>query len=121
MFEVEINGKKHKADVTFYTAYVYEAEFGSKLVQDYMQGADYDEAEVDGEKVAVVKFETIDWMTVMRVLWAAMKTAKDSTPPFEEWMRKAGGADLWDIRSYLDSAITECFFRSLGGGAEGER
>lgn len=120
MFEVEINGKKHKADVTFYTAYIYEAEFQSKLVQDYMGGADYDETEVEGEKVAVVRFDTIDWLTIMRILWAALKTAKESTPPFEEWLKKAGGANLWEVRSDLDNAITECFFRSLGGGEDGE-
>lgn len=120
MFEVEINGEKQKAEVTFYTAWLYEQEFGAKLVQDYMQGADYEEAEMGGEKVAVVKFDTIDWMTIVRILWAAVKTADESAPPFEEWMKKAGGANLWDARTDLDKAISECFFRSLGRGAEGQ-
>ena len=112
MFEVEINGKKQKADVTFYTAWLYEAEFQSKLVQDYMGGQDYDEIESDGEKLAVVKFESIDWVTMTKVLWAALKTANEKTPPYEKWIRTAGGSNLWDIRGELDSAITDCFFRT---------
>ena len=120
MFEVTINGKKHKADVTFYTALLYEAEFQSKLIQDYMGGQDYDEVDdADGGKLAIVKFDTIDWVVITRILWAALKTAKESTPPYEQWLKKAGGANLWDARNDLDEAISDCFFRSESSGAEG--
>lgn len=113
MFEVELNGKKVKADVTFYTAWVYEAEFQSKLVQDYMKSQSYTESE-DGEggKVLLVDFESVDWLTITRVLWAAIKTAKESTPGYEDWIRKTGGADFLSVRSDLDKAISDCFFRS---------
>jgi len=113
MFEVTIDGKKVKAEVTFYTAWLYEAEFQSKLIQDYMEGQEYEEeTDEDGTSIAVVKFDSIDWMTMTRILWAAIKTAKDSTPPYEQWLRKAGGANLWDARAALDAAITDCFFRT---------
>ena len=120
MFEVEINGKKQKADMSFYTAWLYESEFNSKLVQDYTGGAEYEEADVDGRKVAVVDFGSIDWVVIMRILWAAIKTAKESTPPFDEWLKKSRDANLWDIRNDLDAAITDCFFRASAGGAEGQ-
>lgn len=119
MFEVEINGVKHSAEVSFYTAWLYESEFQSKLIQDYMKGQDYDEVKVeDGNAVAIVNFDSIDWLTITKVLWAAIKTAEDSTPSYEKWMRESGNANLWDARNDLDSAISDCFFRSLGAGAE---
>lgn len=119
MFEVSIDGKKVKADVTFYTAWLYEAEFQSKLIQDYMDGQEYDEAtDGEGNPIAIVKFESIDWMTMTKILWAAIKTVKDSTPPYEQWMRKASGANLWDARADLDAAITDCFFRAETAGEE---
>lgn len=119
MFEVEINGETRKAEVSFYTAWLYESEFQSKLIQDYMKCQDFDEITSDGGRaIALVKFDSIDWLTVTRVLWAAMKTADESTPPYERWMRETGNANLWDARNELDSAITDCFFRSLDTRAE---
>ena len=119
MFEVEINGAKHKAEISFYTAWLYESEFQSKLIQDYMKGQDFDEVTNEGGMaVAVVKFDSIDWVTVTKILWAAIKTAEESTPPFEKWLRESGNANLWDARNEIDSAITDCFFRSLDTRAE---
>ena len=118
MFEVVINGEKTKAEVTFYTAWLYEAEFQSKLIQDYMGGQEFDEVGEGDDAFAIVKFDSIDWMTMTRVLWAAIKTAKESTPSYEQWIRKAGGANLWNARASLDEAITDCFFRSEAAGEE---
>ena len=119
MFEVVVNGKKTKAEVTFYTAWIYEAEFQSKLIQDYMGGQEFDEVgDENGSSIAIVKFDSIDWLTMTRVLWAAIKTAKDSTPSYEQWIRKAGGSNLWEARASLDEAITDCFFRSEAAGEE---
>lgn len=118
MFEVVINGKKQKADVTFYTAWLYEAEFQSKLIQDYMGGQEYEEVGEGADSVALIKFDSIDWLTMTKILWAALKTAKDTTPPYEHWIKKAGGANLWEARADLDAAISDCFFRTEAAGEE---
>ena len=34
MFEVSINGKKKMAEVSFYTAQLYESEFRKDIIQD---------------------------------------------------------------------------------------
>ena len=118
MFEVSIDGKQVKAEVTFYTAWLYEAEFGKDLISDFygvqdltpIVSADNDEFKVD--------FTKVNWLAATRVLWAAIKTAKASTPAYQEWMRKTQGVDTWTVRQKLDEAITECFFRAEAAGEE---
>lgn len=127
MFEVELNGETFRGEVSFYTALLYEQEFKRKMVQDYMNGQDYRQLpkldaegnEVKGESVLVLDFESIDWLVVMRVLWAALKTASDDVAPFEAWMRGVTDADLWDVRNLLDPLVADCFFRSAASGAQG--
>ena len=68
MFTVEIDGKAAKAEVTFYTAYIYEAEFKSDLIQDLfgVQTADPTvgfNVEDDGDG-ATVKVVSIDFTKI---------------------------------------------------------
>lgn len=112
MFEVSINGKQVKAEVTFYTAWLYEAEFGKDLISDFYGVQDLSPMVSNDEGEFRVDFTKVNWLAATRALWAAVKTAKATTPAYEEWMRKTQGIDTWLVRQRLDEAIAECFFRS---------
>lgn len=124
MFEIEINGQKKKAEVSFKTAFLYEAEFGKDIIQDFF-GVVSDEnnsalgfetvKDDSGEEVEVIAridFTKINWLATIRVLWAAMKTADPSTKPFDAWSSKIDGVDMMGVRIAVAEAMNDCFFRS---------
>jgi len=117
MFEIEINGKQVKAEVSFYTAVIYEQEFMSDMLQDFfgVQKAD-SPIDVDGDSIIKIDFTKINWASAMKVLWAAVKTANDSTAAYSTWMKKAKGANMWLIREQLADEISDCFFRAEPAG-----
>jgi hypothetical protein len=118
MFEVSVNGKTEKADVSFYTAWLYENEFHADLISDFYGVQDMSPiASSDGDSYKV-DFTKVNWMAATRVLWAALKTASQSTPPYPEWMKSTRGVDTYTLRQQLDEAIADCFFRP--GTAEPE-
>lgn len=112
MFEISIDGKMVKAEVTFYTAWLYEAEFGKDLISDFYGVQDLSPVVSANDDEFKVDFTKVNWLAATRVLWAAIKTAKTNTPAYQEWMRKTQGIDTWTVRQKLDEAITECFFRT---------
>ena len=125
MFTVDINGVKHDAKVTFYTAQLYELEFRADLIQDLfgIQTAEQSiefEAEGEGEertvRVARIDFTKVSWAAVMKVLWAAIKTAEPSTPSYAQWTKGASGVNLWLVQEQVGEEVSDCFFRS--GAAE---
>ncbi|MBQ9005962.1 MAG: hypothetical protein IJ092_06280 [Atopobiaceae bacterium] len=124
MFEVSIDGKKMKAEVSTLTAVLYESEFRKDLLTDFFGDIlktteQVQVKEVDGEQVVVnVDFEKINWMAALRVLWAAVKTADESAPSFHEWSRKTKGLDLWGIRDELAGEVADCFFRAQAAEEE---
>lgn len=113
MFTVEFKEGTYDAEVTFYTALLYEQEFSKDMLQDFfgVQGIDGPIA-ADGDSIITIDFTKVNWEASMKALWAAMKTADPSTPSFSEWMKNAKGANLWLIREQLAGEISECFFRS---------
>lgn len=118
MFEVSIDGKPVKAEVTFYTAWLYEAEFCKDLISDFYGVQDLNPViSMDDEEFSI-DFTKVNWLAATRVLWAAVKTAKPSTPAYAEWMKKTQGVDTWTVRQQLDEAITECFFRTEAAAEE---
>lgn len=119
MFKVEIDGKQVKADVTFYTAWIYEAEFGKDLISDFYGVQDTSPIfSMEGDDVVKVDFTKVSWLAATRVLWAAIKTATKSTPAYEQWMKGTKGVDTWTLRQQLDEAISDCFFRSEAAAEE---
>ena len=119
MFEVEIGGKKRKAAVTFYTAQVYEMEFGSDLIQDFLGVVGTDSLiETDGESIAKIDFTKTNWTGAMKALWAALKTADDKLPGYTQWSRKVSGVNLWLAQDQLGYEISDCFFRADTAGEE---
>ena len=120
MFDLEIGGKKVKAKVTFYTAQLYEAEFRSDLISDFF-GVQEDQSiiEVEDGAIAKIDFTKTNWLATAKVLWAAVKTAKESTPGYAQWMKNTSGLNLWLVREQLASEVSDCFFRS-GSAEEGD-
>lgn len=112
MFEVSIDGKTVSGEVTFYTAWLYENEFRKDLISDFYGVQDLSPVVSMDDDEFKVDFTKVNWLAATRVLWAAVKTADDSTPSYNAWMRKTQGVDTWVVRQKLDEAISECFFRS---------
>lgn len=120
MFEFSVDGKQVKAEVTFYTAYLYEAEFKSDLIKDLFGTQDFEpEIEVSDEKLVKVNFTKTNWNAVGKALWAAVKTADDSTPGYAAWMKRTKGLNMWLVGMLLSDEVADCFFRAEAAG-EGE-
>ena len=119
MFDVSIDGKPVKADVSFYTAWLYESEFNADLISDFYGVQDMKPIATADDGEFRVDFTRVNWTAATRVLWAAIKTADQSTPGYREWMKSARGIDSYTLRIQLDEAIADCFFRA-GGAEEGE-
>lgn len=118
MFEVSIDGKKHKADITFYTAWLYESEFHADLISDFYGVQDMTPVATGEGDAFRVDFTRVNWGALMRVLWAALKTAKQSTPPYSAWVKNVRGIDSYTLRGQVDEAIADCFFRPEVTGAD---
>lgn len=120
MFEVEIDGKKVTAKVTFYTAQLYEAEFRSDMIKDLFGETSLEPAvTVDGDdNVLKVDFNKVNWTAMAKVLWAAIKTADESTPGYTSWMKRTSGVNMWLVQEVLGAEVADCFFRAEAAGAE---
>jgi len=113
MFEVSINGENKKAEVSFYTAQLYEAEFRKDIIQDlFGQQSLMTPIQMDGEEVVSIDFTKVNWLSVAKVLWAALKTADDSTPNYTAWMKTTKGLNMWLVQEQLANEVADCFFRA---------
>lgn len=114
MFEVKIGDEECKAEVTFYTAALYESEFHSDIVADLfgVQGRDSNPFSVAKGAVVAIDFSKVSWLAVAKATWAAIKTADPSTPSYATWIRKARGVNFWDLREALLEDASDCFFRA---------
>lgn len=115
MFEVSIDGKKAKAEVSFHTAVLYEAEFRKDLLKDFFGDAlkASEQVELDDDmNVVGIDFEKINWSAATRALWAALKTADESVPNYYEWSKNTKGVNIWVVRDELAGEVADCFFRA---------
>ena len=122
MFEVEISGKKQKAVVSCLTPHIYELEFGGDMLADLFgridkKTVDFVEFDKKGGVIAI-DYTAVKWNTLLKILWAAIKTANDATPGFNVWAKSADGLDIVDVRIALEGAISDCFFRSQSNADE---
>ena len=116
MFKVEIDGVKHDAAVTCITPSIYELEFGSDMVSDFIgrvddEGNGFVEVDRKGTVVAV-DYTTVKWNNVLKCLWAALKTVNDKMPGFKAWAKGVSGLNVVDVRVAVSEAIDDCFFRA---------
>ena len=119
MFDVTIGDKTYKAEVSFYTAVLYESEFQSDIIADLfgVQGRSKNPFSIDGDEVEV-DFTKVGWLSVAKATWAAIKTENAATPSYTSWMKKARGVNFWDLREALIEDASECFFRPETAEAE---
>ena len=115
MFKLTVDGKEYEAKVTFYTALLYEQEFGRDMLKDFIGVQTLDD---DSSGTLSIDFTKVNWTAATKVLWAAMKTASDSTEPDTIWVKKAGGVNMWLINEQLGMEIGDCFFRTEAPGEE---
>lgn len=119
MFEVEIDGKKVNAEVTFYTAQLYEAEFRADIIKDLFGEQSLEpQLEMDGDAIVKIDFTKVNWLATAKVLWAAIKTADESTPSYTSWMKATKGLNMWLVSELLSAEVADCFFRADFAGAE---
>lgn len=138
MFEVDIDGRTVKAEVTFYTAQLYEAEFRRDLIQDLFgiqtaePSVEFDEIGENPEEIerflenpenyiTKVDFTKVSWTVVAKVLWAAIKTADPATPNYTTWMQSTKGVNLWLVQDVIGNEVTDCFFRPAAAEADEEQ
>jgi len=115
MFEISIDGKKTKVEVTFYTAHLYEAEFRKDMLQDFFGDVLKTEEQIqvdEDQNIVNIDFQKINWLAANRVLWAAIKTADESAPNYFEWSKKTRGTNMWEARDSLAAEVADCFFRA---------
>ena len=85
---------------------LYEQEFaGRSMVSDLLG--------VDGEW----SVESGRWEALTRALWACMRAADESVPPFGTWARGAEGLDLWVLHDQLIPVVIDGLFRASGSTA----
>lgn len=98
------------------TLMVYEQEFKRDLIQDlFGRMVLRDETEEEGE--FVLDFRDTNWTALIRVLWAALKTADDSLPPFAEWQANLEDVNLYIVQGVLVPEVQRRFFRAGGTGS----
>lgn len=122
MFEVPVGGEKVACDVTFDTALIYEQEFGGDIIADLFGRQTTDGAlfVFDEENLVGIDFTKVRWLSLTKVLWAAMKTADKSVAPYREWARDTGGVNLLEARRLMQEAVNDCFFRAEDSAEEAE-
>lgn len=117
MFKVEIGGKEYDAEVSFYTAQLYEAEFRKDIIQDLFGEQDFTApVQADGDTVLKIDFTKVNWIATAKVLWAAIKTADEATPSYTAWMKQTSGVNMWLIQEQLAAEVADCFFRAETAG-----
>lgn len=121
MFTVEFQEGTYDAEVSFYTAVLYEQEFCKDMLQDFfgVQGTE-GPIGVDGDAIVTIDFTKVNWGAATKALWAAMKTADPSIPSYQLWVKNTKGANMWLIREQLANEIGDCFFRAEAPGEEAE-
>lgn len=115
MFEVKVGDETLSAEVTFYTALLYEQEFQSDIVADLFgtQGKDSNPFSVSKKgAVVAIDFSKVSWLSVAKATWAALKTVDSTIPSYTAWMKETKGVNFWDLRESLLEDASDCFFRT---------
>lgn len=112
-------GKGEKeAILSVETMTVYEQEFGRDIIQDLFGRVVVRKEQHEEDVEFAVDYRDTNWTAIVRVLWAALKTADGSTPSYKEWSKSVGNIDLNAIgRPILDEAW-KMFFRAGASDSE---
>ena len=100
------------------TMMVYEQEFGADIVQELFGRAVVRREESADDVLLAIDYRNVNWTKCVKVLWAAMKTADQSLPPFSQWVKDAGPIDLGTVADRVLSEATKGFFRAGAGDTD---
>lgn len=92
------------------TLMVYEQEFDSDLIRDFLGLQDVSDDEAEGGES--LDFRQVNWTALVRVLWASIKVADPDTPSFKEWCRGLGDINLLKVNAALGAEVVRKFFRA---------
>ena len=96
-----------KASASLLALFIYESQFGgADMARDLF------EYRGGGGDLA----SEVNWTACVKALWAMLRAADRSVPPFEEWAASIEGVNLVDVAPQVLRAAREGFFRP--GAAE---
>lgn len=103
-----------------YTLVIYEQEFGTDLIHDVYgrHVIERPKTDDDGNVLPVVDYTRFNWTSMVKALWAMLKTADPSVPPFMEWARENGGVNLFALNNEMMEELDRGFFPSDDSEAE---
>lgn len=109
---------EEEAVISVATMMVYEQQFHSDIIQDLF-GRSVIRRKDDSEDILLeVDYRDVNWTALVRVLWAALKTADETYPSFREWSLSLGPIDLNDLSAKLIPEAYGQFFRAGAAGSE---
>lgn len=87
------------------TCVIYEQEFGTDMIQDFFNRIDIKREQEDEDIIVSLDFTQTPWTAYMKVIWAGMKAADDSTPPFMVWAKETTELELLETKEELVAAV----------------
>lgn len=116
--KIDYGDGEREALLGVYALVVYEQEFRADLIQDLFGRAVMRREPEEEDVVFAVDYRDVNWTALTRVLWAALKAADDSVPPFKAWAAALGPVDLNAVHLALVPEALRMFFRTGAGGSE---
>ncbi len=114
-----------EARATLLSLVVYEQEFGSDLIKDLFGKAEVRRSDLEpqgeGEGPAegspddvVLSFDygSVNWTASVKALWAFLKAADGTVPPFREWAAGTGDLDMFSVAPQVIAEARRGFFRT---------
>lgn len=74
--------------------------------EEFVETGDSDEILME------LDYRNTNWTALIRALWACLKTADDSLPPFKEWEQGVGDIDLFSVSNQIVPELNRKFFRA---------
>ena len=100
-------------EVSVYTLVLYEQEFdGRDLIKDVFGKVELRDDSKDDDVVMSLDYRTVNRTYLTKALWAALKTADDSVPHFDKWVKEVGAINMWSLAGDFTAAINANLFRS---------
>lgn len=96
----------------------YEQEFNRDIIHDLYGKVVIRRDDTDEDVLAALDFRNVNWTSLVRALWACMKTADDTVPSFKVWSKEVGEINLMDLNTQLMPALERNLFRSGAAASE---
>lgn len=97
---------------------LYEQEFGSDIIKDLFGRVVLRRQADDPDVEFAMDYRDTNWTAAVKALWAGLKSADESVPPFREWERSAGAIDMNAVVAALIPEAWRMFFRAGADDSE---